>query len=147
MKKNRVYLDNCCFNRPYDSQVSMAIKLETEAKLSIQDKIKSGIIELAWSYMLDFENDANSNFMKKNFIGEWINYAVTDIDETDIIIDTAEKLYSKGFKENDALHIACAFAGECDYFITVDKGILNKKEMVENIMIVDPIDYCKLVEV
>ena len=28
----RVYLDNCCYNRPYDEQVQLRIRLETEAK-------------------------------------------------------------------------------------------------------------------
>ena len=32
----RVYLDNCCFNRPFDDQSQLRIRLETEAKLDIQ---------------------------------------------------------------------------------------------------------------
>ena len=36
----KVYLDNCCFNRPYDNQDHLSIKLETEAKLRIQEMIK-----------------------------------------------------------------------------------------------------------
>jgi len=32
----RVYLDNCCFNRPYDDQMQLKIELETKAKLFIQ---------------------------------------------------------------------------------------------------------------
>lgn len=28
----RVYLDNCCFNRPYDSRSQMRVPLETQAK-------------------------------------------------------------------------------------------------------------------
>lgn len=55
----RVYLDNCCFNRPYDSQFQMRISLETQAKLYIQDLIKSSKLELASSYMLRFENEQN----------------------------------------------------------------------------------------
>lgn len=47
----RVYLDNCCFNRPFDNQDNILIRLETEAKLTVQEKIKSGIFELAWSYV------------------------------------------------------------------------------------------------
>ena len=27
-----VYLDNCCFNRPYDNQLHPLVKLETQAK-------------------------------------------------------------------------------------------------------------------
>jgi hypothetical protein len=32
----RIYLDNCCFNRPYDDQAYLTIKLESEAKLFVQ---------------------------------------------------------------------------------------------------------------
>ncbi len=29
----RVYLDNCCYNRPFDEQDQLSVRLETEAKL------------------------------------------------------------------------------------------------------------------
>ena len=32
----RVYLDNCCYNRPFDEQDQLSVRLETEAKLYIQ---------------------------------------------------------------------------------------------------------------
>ena len=31
----RIYLDNCCYNRPFDEQTQLRIRLETEAKLPI----------------------------------------------------------------------------------------------------------------
>ncbi len=31
-----VYLDNCCYNRPYDDQNQPKVYLETQAKLLIQ---------------------------------------------------------------------------------------------------------------
>jgi hypothetical protein len=37
--KIKVYLDNCCFNRPYDDQTQLRIELETKAKLYIQQQI------------------------------------------------------------------------------------------------------------
>jgi len=45
----RLYLDNCMFNRPFDDQSNIKILLETEAKLKIQENIRLGIHELAWS--------------------------------------------------------------------------------------------------
>ena len=42
----RIYLDNCIFNRPFDDQSQIRIRLEAEAKLFIQDKIKNNEIEL-----------------------------------------------------------------------------------------------------
>ena len=38
----RIYLDLCCFNRPYDDQSQLRVYLETVAKLSLQDKVRSG---------------------------------------------------------------------------------------------------------
>ena len=52
----RIYLDNCCFNRPFDDQSQIRIRLESEAKLKIQEEIRSGKIQLIWSYILDYEN-------------------------------------------------------------------------------------------
>jgi hypothetical protein len=54
-----LYLDNCCFNRPFDDQKQIRIRIETEAKLYIQEKIISGEFELAWSYILEYENSVN----------------------------------------------------------------------------------------
>ena len=39
MSKVKIYLDNCCYNRPYDDQNQLKIELETKAKLYIQDLI------------------------------------------------------------------------------------------------------------
>ena len=36
----RIYLDNCCYNRPYDDQSQMRVFLESQAKLHIQDYTK-----------------------------------------------------------------------------------------------------------
>ncbi len=49
----RIYLDNCCFNRPFDDQSQLRIRIETEAKLYVQDLIRQGTLTLVWSYILD----------------------------------------------------------------------------------------------
>jgi len=57
--KIKVYLDNCCFNRPYDDQTQLRIELETKAKLYIQQQIIEKKIILATSVILEFENNDN----------------------------------------------------------------------------------------
>jgi len=52
----RIYLDLCCFNRPYDDQGQVRIRLETEAKLVLQQKVRDGACELLWSSILDYES-------------------------------------------------------------------------------------------
>ena len=43
----RVYLDNCCFARPFDDQLSVVIRLETDAKLHVQYHRSGGIAMLS----------------------------------------------------------------------------------------------------
>jgi len=45
----RVYLDNCCYNRPFDPQTDLRIHLETVAKVRVQTLMKSGAVEYVWS--------------------------------------------------------------------------------------------------
>ncbi|GBU26341.1 hypothetical protein R83H12_03037 [Fibrobacteria bacterium R8-3-H12] len=42
----RIYLDNCCFNRPFDAQSDMIVYLETRSKLAIQGMIKNGRLDI-----------------------------------------------------------------------------------------------------
>lgn len=139
----RVYLDNCCFNRPFDDQSSLTILLETEAKLSIQNRIHTGEIVLGWSYVLDYENLANPFEERRKEIHQWKELSDSYVKETPSIIGNMNRFIDFGIKPLDALHIACAIALECDYFLTVDKGILNKSISISDIQvfIINPIDF------
>jgi len=50
-------------------------------------------------------------------------------------------LTSAGLKPLDALHIACAVSLQCEYFLTVDKGILKKKKECQEIKIINPVNF------
>ena len=80
-----IYLDNCCFNRPFDDQHQIRIRIETEAKLFIQEEILEGKIRLAWSYILDYENGANPFLERKETIANWKKRAAVDTDETKVV--------------------------------------------------------------
>ena len=41
----RVYLDNCCYNRPFDPQTDLRVCLETMAKMRVQALMKDGSLE------------------------------------------------------------------------------------------------------
>lgn len=55
----KIYLDNCCFNRPYDDQTQIRISLETQAKLYVQDLVKNKKLDPVTSYVLWYENGQN----------------------------------------------------------------------------------------
>ena len=88
----KIYLDNCCFNRPFDDQSQIRIRLESEAKLKIQEEIRSGKFQLVWSYILDYENNQNPYQERKVRIKKWKEYAISDIEETSELIETASLL-------------------------------------------------------
>ena len=140
--KYKLYLDNCCFNRPYDDQSSLVIHLETEAKLFIQKEIVNGRFNLVWSYMLDYENSVNPYENRRKSIAAWRKLSVVDVDVSSGIVEFAEKIALKGIKKKDALHIASAVYAKCDYFLTTDKKLLNKQ--LEEIKIINPLDFIKI---
>jgi len=41
----RIYLDNCCLNRPYDDLRDDAVRMEAEAVIAIIDRCEKGVWE------------------------------------------------------------------------------------------------------
>ena len=142
----RIYLDNCCFNRPFDSQSSVRVKLETDAKLFVQLKIKEGKIDLVWSYMLDFENEANPFPERKSTIEKWRKLSGDDIVENSNILSKATDLTTNGLKPKDAIHIACAKDAGCEYFLTTDDQVIKKMANNKDITVLNPTDFVKIIE-
>lgn len=141
----KIYLDNCCYNRPFDDQSQIKIHLEAQAKLYIQAKIKEGVYDLVWSYILDYENGKNPYEEKRLAIAPWKMIASSCItDESEDILTFAESLASKGIKTYDALHISCAVAAHCEDYLTTDKKLLNTP--IPEIKIVSPIVFVNEME-
>lgn len=143
----KIYMDNCCYNRPYDDQSQMRIYLETQAKLHIQDMIRREKIELVTSYILDFENSNNRSMQKQlaiqKFMNEYAALYVSNRNEKDIT-KLAEAIMETGIKEKDAYHVACAVMAECNYFVTTDDRLL--KYQSEKIKLVTPGEFIRRME-
>jgi len=143
----KIYLDNCCFNRPFDDQSQLRILLESEAKLRIQENIRSGTFELVWSYILDYENSKNPFRERREQIIKWRAYSDVDIEESKEILNIAAMNMKHGIKKIDSLHLACAIKANTDYFLTTDDDIIKKAIHIQNIQIVDPIGFIKEVSI
>jgi predicted nucleic acid-binding protein len=136
-----IYLDNCCFNRPYDDQSYAKIYFETQAKLYIQENILNGNYKLIWSYILQFENDANPYITHKQEIKKWKVLATELISESESIIHKAKEYQAVGLHVKDALHCACAFSVQADYFITTDKQLIKMAQKVAGLKVVNPLTF------
>ncbi|MFT5190964.1 MAG: putative nucleic acid-binding protein [Verrucomicrobiales bacterium] len=98
-------------------------------------------MELAWSYILDLENDANPYENRQTAIAAWKDLASKDTEETADIVAMANSLQSKDLKITDSLHLACAIALKCRCFFTTDDGILKKRAQISEIAVLNPVDY------
>jgi len=143
--KYRIYLDNCCFNRPYDNQTQLSISLETQAKLHIQNFVLKNKIELVWSFMLSYENSRNIFEGKKEAISLWEKLCSCFVDNSEEIRVLAKEIMKIGVKGADAIHVACAIAGKCDFFITVDKRLLNYFD--KRITVCNPIEFINNIKI
>ena len=144
MSITKIYLDICSYNRPFDSQTQMKIRLETEAKLFIQASVREGKYALCWSFMLDYENNKNPYEEKRSMIAPWKVVAEDYCPPSETILSRGKAIMELGIKNNDALHISCAIERQCEYFITTDKRLLNKN--IEEIKIINPIDFVRDME-
>ena len=145
MPKLRIYLDNCCYGRPFDNQKDPKIQAETRAKMIIQSLVKYGVIELAYSSitvkeLADSPYEENSRsilaFIENNaafFVGEHKNIAAVSL---------TEEIMRTGIKLKDASHTACAIVAGCDYLVTTDKRLAKFHD--HRIKIVNPIEFLKI---
>ena len=111
----RVYLDMCCYNRPYDDQSQIKVSLETQAKLHIQDLIQKKQLELVTSYMLRYECRQNSYEMRRKAITQFIDMhtvAYVGLERKGEIKSIAKEIMSTGVKFEDVCNVASAIYAE-----------------------------------
>ena len=63
----KIYLDNCCINRPLDDKNQLRIVIESEIVLSILSLVESEEITLISSELLEFEANKNTNIFRREF--------------------------------------------------------------------------------
>jgi predicted nucleic acid-binding protein len=125
-KKLKVYLDSCCFNRPFDDLSNDKVRFECEAILTIIDKGENGVWDIFKSDVLDDEFDRMTNLIKKQKVLELYSSASIYIEISDEIISRAKEFHGLNIKPFDALHLASAEYGGADVLLTTDKKFLNR---------------------
>lgn len=120
-----IYLDLCCFNHPWDDQASARVRIETEAKLLLQERVRAKQTELVWSYVLNYENRFNPFRERRETIMQWEALAAQRVGQNATILADAQTLASKGATAFDALHVACVRNAKADLFVTTDDRLLR----------------------
>ena len=130
----KVYLDVCCFNRPFDDHGQDRVRLESEAVLTILEHARSRMWALIGSEVIDIEISKipdDDLRCKVNILSGMKQKFITVNNDVEIRAKELEKL---GFKSFDALHIACAEKGDADILLTTDDIFLSKALQSRNIL-------------
>jgi predicted nucleic acid-binding protein len=138
----KIYLDNCCYNQPFDDLTIGGNDIEASAKMFIQSLIKYKSVELYYSFESLYEINDNPHEENKKSILDFIcAYAGCYVDEAHIaeISTLADGIMRTGIKKKDAVHLAYAIYSKCDCFITTDKRVLKYK--TDKIQISNPVEF------
>lgn len=120
----KIYLDVCCFNRPFDDHCQERIRLESEAVITILARSKTLILLTSDIVDLEISKIPDEDRKQKVMLLSSISKMNIVIDEE--IISRAKELNKIGFKSFDAFHIACAEKGQADGLLTTDDHLLKK---------------------
>jgi predicted nucleic acid-binding protein len=144
----KIYLDNCCLQRPLDSRGSTRVVLEAEAVLGILTLLESRRIELVSSEVLLFEIDRTPNSVRQAYALEVLSRTRLLVKVDEPIEKRAAGLVRLGIRPLDALHLASAERAQADCFCTCDDKLLKKAQTVARLKtrVVSPIELIEELE-
>lgn len=116
----RIYMDVCCWNRPFDNQTQTRIHLEAEAVLAIVTEVEQGRCQLLHSDVIELEIDETPDAELRQRLRLMIPRRCRFIRCDAAVAARATELERLGFAGIDALHVASAEAGRADVLLTTD---------------------------
>ena len=122
----RAYLDTSVYNRLFDDQTQPRIWLETMALALIVQMIETDMIDLIGSTVVEYENSRNPYPLRRQWVARCLLMASNSQQVDEAIRLRSEILVADGLKAIDALHVACAEAAKCEYFITCDDQVVRR---------------------
>jgi len=140
----KIYLDCCCFNRPFDDLRQDRVRIEADAMAAIFARLESGEWQLIAGEVLFFELSRIPNELRRVSCLAMAEKASRRIRSTLDVKQEADRLASLGIAPLDAAHIASAKAGQSEVFLTVDDSLLRRARRIGNtigIPVRDPVTW------
>lgn len=137
------------YNRCFDDQSQIRIRLETAAIEGIFALTETGKLSISWSFMLEYENSLNPHENRREGAMLLSRLCIETIAPSPEITKLARKI-AKGsrVKPRDALHLACAETARCDYFVTCDDTLIrnfrrNRSKLKLRVQPVNPVEFIR----
>ena len=128
LQRLKIYLDTCCYSRPYDDKRQSQIFREVSAIEAILGYLQIRQWHWITSEVIVFEVNRNPNLTQREDIRKLLRNA-----HQYVLVGAPEELRSEqlesfGFKPLDALHIACAENANADVLLTTDRRMLRRSK-------------------
>ncbi len=139
----KIYLDNCCYNRPFDDQTQERIHLESEAILTVLQRGQSGIYKIVGSDVLQLEIERMHDEVKKQRVKDLYKVSDMHIFYSEQIKERAREIRKQSrIKTFDSLHIASAEVGEADVMLTTDDKLEKMSGKLDlKIKVMNPLKF------
>ena len=124
----KIYLDTCCLSRLFDPPTQARVRQEAEAIDQILSYCFSGKWHWVSSRAVSDEVEQTPDLGKRTQIRTLLVLAHQIVAVGAREISRGLELESLSFKEQDALHLACAESGEADLFLTTDDRLLRRAQ-------------------
>jgi len=139
----KIYLDSCCYGRPYDRQTD-AIYAESEA---IQNIIKLALwygYKIFGSATLEAEIDQISSPEKHGDVFAFYTRSITDRAylKKGVFEHVSPMALRAGVRGLDVFHLCIAISALADYLLTTDKGFLKAVARLDlPIKVINPLQF------
>lgn len=138
-----VYLDNCCYNRPFDDRSNIKNYLEREAVLLVMQMAYDGNCRIIGSDVLEREMLMISNVEKRRNVETLYQHVISNVIKiNNSIANRAGKIMEQSsMKAFDSLHMASAEKA-ADVLLTTDVKFIKTANRIEtNIKVLNPISF------
>ena len=122
----RIYMDVCCFNRPYDDETQDRIRFEAEAVRTILSYCEERGWTLVGSFAIHLEISRTPDKEKRQKLTAFLQMISEQVTSDNKVDRRAMELKEIGFRTFDALHIALAEKADADVFLTTDDRLLKR---------------------
>lgn len=145
----KLYCDMNVYNRCFDDQSQIRIRLETAAIEAIFALAEGRNLTLVWSFMLEYENSLNPHGDRREGVGLLSRLCSETVKPSPAIMALGRRIVKGSkLKPRDALHLACADNGRCDYLVTCDDGLVKifhrkRSALKLNIKAVNPVEFIR----
>lgn len=120
-----LYLDLCCYKRPFDDQRDERVRREAAAVAEILTEAEAGRLHLVCSPALRLENGRNPREDRRVAADLWLDGAAIVVELTPEVAARARTLEGLGFRPLDALHTAFAERAGARCLVTCDDALLS----------------------